>query len=206
MKLSARLAIVAAAWLLVVTFSALAADVDPGLCTLCHGTEARGNAAVRAPRLAGLAPWYLQGQIRAYQANLRGIHPTDLPGNEMRFIAATLTDEAAVDEVLVRFSKGTPTASTSTVSGDAVRGEQLYASCAACHGGRGEGNESLKAPALAGGSDWYQLAQLRNFTQGLRGTEAADPTGQQMRAAASALPDSQAAADVVAYISTLRGL
>jgi cytochrome c oxidase subunit 2 len=190
----------------VVAFSALAADVDPGLCTLCHGAEARGNAAVRAPRLAGLAPWYLRAQLKAYQGNLRGTHPTDIPGNEMRFIAATLTDEAAVDKVLARFSKGTPTASASTVSGDAVRGEQLYASCAACHGDRGQGNESLKAPALAGGSDWYQLAQLRNFVQGLRGTEAGDLTGQQMRAAASALPDSQSAADVVAYISTMPGL
>jgi cytochrome c oxidase subunit 2 len=122
----------------------------------------------------------------------------------MRFIAATLTDEAAVEKVLARFSKGIPTASASTVSGDAVRGEQLYASCAACHGNRGQGNESLKAPALAGGSDWYQLAQLRNFAQGLRGTEAGDLTGQQMRAAASTLPDAEAAADVVTYIGTLQ--
>jgi cytochrome c553 len=206
MRLSARLAMVAAAWLLVVAFSALAADIDPGACTLCHGTDARGNAAVRAPRLAGLAPWYLRAQITAYQANLRGTHPTDVPGNEMRFIAATLTDDAAVDKVLTRFSQGTPPAAASTVSGDAVRGEQVYGSCAACHGARGEGNESLKAPALAGGSDWYQLAQLRNFAQGLRGMEATDLAGQQMRAAASALPDSQAAADVVAYINTWRGL
>lgn len=204
MRLSARLAIVGAAALLVVVFSAFAADVDPGLCTLCHGAEARGNASVRAPRLAGLAPWYLRAQLTAYQANLRGTHPGDVPGNEMRFIAATLTDKAAVDKVLARFSKATPTAAATTVSGDAVRGEQLYAACAACHGIRGEGNEALQAPALAGGSDWYQLAQLRNFTQGLRGMEAADLTGQQMRAAASALPDSQAAADVVAYINTLR--
>ncbi len=205
MKLSARQAAGVAAGLLVITFSALAADIDPGMCTLCHGTEARGNAAVRAPRLAGLAPWYLRAQLKSYQADLRGTHQTDVPGNEMRFIAATLTDEAAVEKVLTRFSKASPAASASTVSGDAVRGEQVYASCSACHGIRGEGNESLKAPALAGGSDWYQLAQLRNFTQGLRGTDATDLTGQQMRAAASALPDSQAAADVVAYINTLRG-
>ncbi len=204
MRLSARLAVVAAAWMLVVTFSALAADIDPGLCTLCHGAEARGNAAVRAPRLAGLAPWYLRAQLKSYQANLRGTHPNDVPGNEMRFIAATLTDELAVEKVIARFSKGSPAASVPTVSGNADRGEQLYASCAACHGSRGEGNEVLRAPALAGGSDWYQLAQLRNFTQGLRGTEPADLAGQQMRAAAAALSDADAAADVVAYISTLR--
>lgn len=204
MRLSARLAIVAAAWLLVVAFSAIAADIDPGLCTLCHGADTRGNAAVRAPRLAGLQPWYLRAQLKAYQANLRGAHPADVPGNEMRFIAATLTDETAVEKVIARLGKGSPAASTATVSGNAVRGEQLYASCAACHGNRGEGNEALRAPALAGGSDWYQLAQLRNFAQGLRGTDPADLPGQQMRAASAALPDDSAAADVVAYLNTLR--
>lgn len=204
MRLSARLAVVVAAWLLVVAFSAIAADVDPGLCTLCHGADTRGNAAVRAPRLAGLQPWYLSAQLKAYQANLRGAHPADVPGNEMRFIAAALTDTAAVDKVLAQFSRSSPSMPSPTVTGDAARGEQLYGTCVACHGSRGEGNEALKAPALAGGSDWYQLAQLRNFTQGMRGTEPADLSGQQMRAAASALPDAQAAADVVAYISTLR--
>lgn len=198
------LSLVAAAWLLLVAYSARAADLDPGLCNLCHGSKARGNAAVRAPRLAGLAPWYLQAQLKAYQSNLRGTHPTDVPGNEMRFIAAALTDEAAVDKVLSRFSRLSPAASAATVSGDTARGAQLYASCAACHGSRGEGNETLKAPALAGGSDWYQLAQLRDFVQGLRGMEPADLPGQQMRAAAGVLPDPEAAADVVAYIGTLR--
>lgn len=204
MRLSARLAIVAAAWLLVVAFSAVAADIDPGLCTLCHGADTRGNAAVRAPRLAGLQPWYLSAQIRAYQASLRGAHPADLPGNEMRFIAATLTDETAVAKVLARFSKSSPSTPEPTVAGDVARGGQLYTPCAACHGSRGEGSESLKAPALAGGSDWYQLAQLRNFRLGLRGTDPADLPGQQMRAAAAALPDDGAAADVVAYLNTLR--
>jgi cytochrome c553 len=203
MRLSARLA-VAAAWLLVVAFSSIAADIDPGLCTLCHGAETRGNAAVLAPRLAGLQPWYLSAQIKAYQANLRGTHPADVPGNEMRFIAAALTDQAAVDKVLAQISRGSPSMPSPTIAGDATRGEQLYDTCVACHGSRGEGNEAVKAPALAGGSDWYQLAQLRNFTQGLRGTEPADLAGQQMRAAANVLPDAQAAADVVAYISTLR--
>lgn len=204
MRLSARLAVVAAAWLMVVAFSAIAADIDPGLCTLCHGADTRGNPAVRAPRLAGLQPWYLSAQIKAYQANLRGTHPADLPGNEMRFIAAALTDEVAIEKVLARFSKASPSMPSPSVMGDAARGAQLYGTCAACHGSRGEGNEALKAPALAGGSDWYQLAQLSNFTQGMRGTELADVSGQQMRAAASALPDAQAAADVVSFITTLR--
>lgn len=202
MRLRIGASLLASAWLLA-GLSALAADIDPALCTLCHGAEARGNAAVRAPRLAGLQPWYLRAQLKSYQANLRGMHPADVPGNEMRFIAAALTDEAAVEKVLARFSKASPSMSGPTVAGDAVRGAQLYASCAACHGSRGEGSEALHAPALAGGSDWYLLAQLRNFAQGLRGTETADLPGQQMRAAAGALPDAQAAADVVAYIATL---
>jgi len=203
LKLSARLAVVVAAWLLVVAFSALAEDIDPGLCTLCHGSDARGNPAVRAPRLAGLQPWYLQAQIKAYQASLRGTHPADIPGNEMRFIAASLTDAAAIEKVLKRLAELSPSP-TSTVSGDVARGEQLYAGCAACHGSRAEGNEALKAPALIHGSDWYQLAQLRNFAQGVRGSDPADLPGQQMRAAAALLPDDAAAIDVIAYLNTLR--
>jgi cytochrome c553 len=203
MRLPARLAVIAAAWLLVVAFSALAEDIDPGLCTLCHGSDARGNPAVRAPRLAGLQPWYLRAQLKAYQSSLRGSHPADLPGNEMRFVAAGLTDDKALDKVVARFATLTPTTAVATVGGNPMRGEQLYSSCAACHGPKGEGSEALKAPALAGGSDWYQLAQLRNFAEGLRGTAPEDLAGQQMRAAVTTLPDESAAADVVAYIGTL---
>lgn len=181
-----------------------AAEPDLGICMLCHGSEARGNAAVRAPRIAGMEAWYLKQQLAAYRANLRGTSPEDVAGQEMRIVALSLGDDAAVDRIVAAITKLGVKASSPTIAGDTTRGKELYASCAACHGPRGEGNAALQAPALAHGSDWYQVAQLENFMQSRRGIAPADSGGLQMRAAVAALPDAQAAIDVVAYINTLR--
>ena len=70
-------------------------------------------------------------------------------------------------------------------------------------GARGEGNDALKAPALAGQSDWYLATQLERFRAGERGFAPEDVQGTQMRAAAAVLPDSSAVKDVVAYINAL---
>jgi len=95
-------------------------------------------------------------------------------------------------------------APTATVSADVDKGRELYGTCAGCHGTTGEGMPDLKAPALAARTDWYLVTQLNNFRQGLRGTDAADIYGSQMRAVASTLPDDKAITDVVAYINTLK--
>ena len=79
----------------------------------------------------------------------------------------------------------------------------LYAGCVACHGAKGEGN-AVQAPALAARSDWYLVTQLANYQKGLRGTDARDTYGAQMRAIVSTLPDEKAITDVVAYINTLK--
>jgi cytochrome c oxidase subunit 2 len=89
------------------------------------------------------------------------------------------------------------------ISGDPERGGFLFASCAACHGTRGEGNESLHAPKLAGQSDWYLARQLAKFASGVRGSAAGDIYGAQMRASVSVLADGNDVDDVVAYINTL---
>ncbi len=86
----------------------------------------------------------------------------------------------------------------------AARGESLYQVCAACHGDKGQGNPDTRAPRLAGQYPWYLEQQLRNFRDGLRGTDSGDVNGQVMRPMALALADDQAVADVVAYIATLK--
>ena len=85
---------------------------------------------------------------------------------------------------------------------DAARGKTLYASCVACHGESGAGNEALQAPALAGLDAAYLERQLHNFKGGIRGADAADTAGAQMRASAALLADASAIADVVAYIAS----
>ena len=90
-----------------------------------------------------------------------------------------------------------------TVEGDAERGQTLFATCTACHGAQGQGNQQLNAPPLNQMDDWYMLTQLKNFKHGVRGANPQDTTGGQMRPMAQGLTDEQAMRDVVAYIGTL---
>lgn len=88
-------------------------------------------------------------------------------------------------------------------AGRAATGPELYATCAACHGHRAEGNPALNAPALAGQQLAYLQRQLQNFRSGLRGTHKNDLPGLQMRAAAAVLRDDSALTAVAGYLSTL---
>jgi cytochrome c553 len=90
------------------------------------------------------------------------------------------------------------------MTASAVASQQAYATCAACHGVRAEGNPGLGAPALAGQQAAYLQRQLLNFRAGLRGTHKDDTYGAQMRAGAQAvLGDDKAIAAVVKYIAAL---
>ncbi len=197
-------AILPAIALFVTASLAFADDIDLSQCALCHGTNGNGNHAVRAPKISGLDPAYLRRQLEIFRAGWRGMHEADERGNEMRAVAALLTDDAAIDRVVahVRTFEARPPAPT--VSGDIDRGRALYQQCSACHGTRGEGNAAMQAPALSNASDWYLLTQLRNYASGIRGATEPEGPGTQMQAIASTLPDEQAASDVVAYINTLR--
>ncbi len=93
--------------------------------------------------------------------------------------------------------------SSSRAAGDAVAGEPLYATCAACHGPQGEGNLALNAPKLSGLEDWYIKRQLKYFQQGARGTHDKDVFGKMMAPMAATLVDDVAIENVVAYIKTL---
>ncbi|HET7204768.1 MAG TPA: c-type cytochrome [Steroidobacteraceae bacterium] len=89
-------------------------------------------------------------------------------------------------------------------SARAATGQQLYASCAACHGPRGEGNPALGAPAIAGQYESYLRRQLENFRAGVRGAHKADVYGAQMRAATVAvLRGDRDLAAIAKYVATL---
>jgi cytochrome c oxidase subunit 2 len=182
---------------------ALAAETGFEYCTVCHGANGNGNIAIRAPKIAGIEPWYLKNQFAAFKAGWRGTHAEDAPGNEMRPVAAAVSD-ADIDRLLAYVATFSSRPAAITVSGDIAHGKELYNACGACHGAAGQGNQELKAPALAGRTDWYLLAQLHNYRTDLRGSDPADSRGQQMRAMAASLTDDAAVNDVVAYIDTLR--
>lgn len=89
-------------------------------------------------------------------------------------------------------------------SGHAATGQQAFATCAACHGARGEGNAATGAPAIAGQQLAYLQRQLGNFRTGLRGTHKSDTYGAQMRAGAqTVLQDAKATAAVATYVASL---
>ncbi|MCZ6642099.1 MAG: c-type cytochrome [Gammaproteobacteria bacterium] len=172
-------------------------------CTVCHGVELKGNKSVDAPKLNGLEQWYVLGQLQAFRSGRRGTHDQDLVGQEMRPMAAVLTDEQ-LQQAAVYVTSIPTLRAEATLDGDARRGETLYQSCVLCHGPQAQGDEALHAPQLAGQSDWYLVRQLEKYQSGIRGSAPGDTWGAQMRASALALSDKQSMIDVIAYINTLQ--
>lgn len=70
------------------------------VCAACHGANAEGNEAMGGPKLAGQNDWYLARQVQNYQKNLRGYHPKDTFGRQMKPMSMTLTSEQALNDVL----------------------------------------------------------------------------------------------------------
>lgn len=175
---------------------------DYAFCTVCHGAQGNGNLAINAPKIAGMEPWYVKRQLEQFRAGARGTRPGDAPGMEMQPVGRQL-DDKAIDAVAAYVATFSPMPPAVTVHGDAKRGRALYVSCSGCHGASGEGNSALKAPALAGQTDWYLVTQLERFRAGERGFAPQDDLGNQMRAAAAVVPDAAAVKDLVAYINTL---
>jgi cytochrome c oxidase subunit II len=185
------------------TFGHAAAE-DFAYCTVCHGATGNGNIAIRAPKIAGLEPWYVKRQLEAFASGARGGHSEDFAGQEMRTIGVRLGAEGSVDVAVSYVQSLRPQPISPTIDGDLERGKALYSTCASCHGAQAEGNPSLQAPALASRNDWYLVQQLENFRSGSRGSHPQDTYGAQMRAAALTLPDERSARDVVAFINGLK--
>jgi len=70
------------------------------VCLACHGPDARGNEGLHAPPLAGQADWYLEAQLVKFKSGMRGAHPQDTFGAQMRAMATTLPDAQAVRDVV----------------------------------------------------------------------------------------------------------
>lgn len=175
---------------------------DDRYCTTCHGTDGRGNEGVRAPRLAGMEPWYLKRQLENYRDGVRGAHPDDIEGLAMQPMAARLTD-ASIQDIIEWVGGWNYVPAERTIGGDIDAGRALYQPCATCHGADAEGNEALGAPALIGQNDWYMVTQLRNFLAGYRGVHPRDVYGAQMRVMTAGLSGENDISNVVAYINSL---
>ncbi|MBF0240763.1 MAG: c-type cytochrome, partial [SAR324 cluster bacterium] len=63
------------------------------LCAGCHGPNGEGNQAVNAPRLTGQHDWYVVRQLQNFRAGIRGAHPQDSTGAQMRPMSQALASE-----------------------------------------------------------------------------------------------------------------
>ena len=69
-------------------------------CAACHGESAEGNKALNAPSLVTLDDWYQVRQLKLFKQGIRGAHPDDVYGQQMRPMAGVLADDAAIDAVV----------------------------------------------------------------------------------------------------------
>ena len=172
-------------------------------CAACHGQNAEGNLALNAPKLAGMDEWYLRRQLKNYKPGIRGSEPGDALGAQMRGMAATLVDDAAINNVVAYIGTQPDVAAVPTIMGDSERGKQLYVTCVNCHGKTGQGIWAMNAPRIAGMSDWYTARQLRDFRDGIRGGHPLDFYGRQMAQISQMLNEDQEINDLVAYMNVL---
>ena len=56
-------------------------------CSACHGLDGRGKISQHAPRLSGMNDDYLVRQIKNYRDGVRGTHPHDMQGAQMRLMS-----------------------------------------------------------------------------------------------------------------------
>lgn len=174
------------------------------LCAQCHGADGGGNRDALAPDIAGLPQWFVEGQLDKFRVGGRGTHFDDIGGMRMRPMSMWIPSEEDVEAVSAYVASLPVVAPEPQLEGgDPQRGKALYTPCVACHGPEGAGNQELNAPPINHASDWYLLTSLKNFKQGVRGTNPKDTTGMLMRPMSMTLADEQAMKDVIAYIMSL---
>jgi cytochrome c553 len=176
------------------------------LCAVCHGEGGAGSEDLGAPAIAGVPQWYLEVQLNEFRDGTRGTHFDDLMGMRMRPMALTLMRDGDVQAVSAHVA-AMPTAKpvSSMAGGDVGNGKAIYtATCIACHGAEGAGNQQMMGAApLNRTNDWYLYRQIENYRDGIRGYRPGDQGGSLMRPVILQLADEQAIKDVVAYIMTL---
>jgi cytochrome c oxidase subunit 2 len=180
-------------------------DLAYGVCVHCHGAHGEGRPELGTPRLGDLSEAYIARQLAMFRDGGRGAHPGDPDAKPMAAIARGLPSDARIAELAAFASaldpehRDRPDASPDQVAA----GRRLYASCAACHGTDGRGNEEVGAPDLLFQDPTYLARQLRNYRDGRRGGPAADPSAQVMASLAKGLADEDIDG-LVAYVGSLR--
>lgn len=174
------------------------------LCAQCHGPTGEGMQLSLAPAIAGLDEWYVLSQLKLFQSGARGTNWRDVGGLRMHPMSRWIRTEAD-NEAVASYVASLPRVSPPPVvtGGNVQAGKALYATCAACHGVNGEGDELKNSPPLVHMSDWYLVGALEKYKAGIRGSNPMNTNAVLMRGMANILTNDQQIKDVVAYITSL---
>ncbi len=170
------------------------------VCAACHGTRGEGNAGLKAPSIAGLPDWYARRQLENFRQDRRGVHPQDVEGQMMRAVSKVLTDDqvSTMAGHLATLPRVTPVV---TVEASTVAGKELFAErCMECHRYNAEGELFFGSPPLVGLQDWYLMAQLRKYQQGMRGANTGDEYAQKMVFSSQFVESEEMLRSLVAYL------
>jgi len=140
-------------------------------------------------------------QVRGWRAWYHHITLTIMALHYM--LEEKVLNENEIPDIAKWVSQTSSPPAPSTIIGDSELGQNLYQVCSACHGVNGEGNEALNAPPLAGIDDWYLVAQIKNFRDGLRGANPKDQYGAQMKAFVASIKSDDDINNLVSYINQL---
>lgn len=69
-------------------------------CATCHGADGTGVEALGGPALISVNDWYLVRQLENFKTGVRGSHPDDRQGAQMRAAAQVLPDDEAIRDVV----------------------------------------------------------------------------------------------------------
>src|SRR3989442_13192451 len=98
------------------------------VCAACHGLQAEGNPAMNAPKLSGQGDWYLKRQLKYFKSGARGTHEKDVFGKMMAPMAATLSNDAAIDNVIAYIKTLPDNPASITMKGIATNGRKPHVS------------------------------------------------------------------------------
>ena len=68
-------------------------------CTACHGENGEGKQWLGAPKISGQHDWYLKRQLKNWQDGIRGTHPKDVYGIQMRSMSMVMAMTIDIDRI-----------------------------------------------------------------------------------------------------------
>jgi cytochrome c553 len=151
---------------------AAAADASAGAkiyaeCAACHGATAQGTVNGQVPALAGQHRSVIAKQLRDYRAGERWDARMESIMQDHRLGGDAQIESVAAYIAGMRMppAGGGPGGETEM----RARGAKVFAaSCASCHGARGEGSELRVVPRLAGQQYMYLRRQFHDAVDGRR--------------------------------------